>query len=49
MNEQVKASEKMLSRGRRSNAFYFLCVWRRYISKLVLRIFFQGFEKYTRT
>jgi hypothetical protein len=26
-----------------------LWVWRRYISKLVLRIFFQGFEKYTRT
>jgi hypothetical protein len=26
MNEQVKASEQMLSRGRRSNAFYFLCV-----------------------
>jgi hypothetical protein len=23
MNEQVKASEQMLSRGRRSNAFYF--------------------------
>jgi hypothetical protein len=49
MNEQVKASEQMLSRGRRSNAFYFLCVWRRYISKLGFRIFFQGFGKYTRT
>jgi hypothetical protein len=29
--------------------FCFVCVWRRYISKLGLRIFFQGFEKYTRT
>jgi hypothetical protein len=26
MNEQVKASEQMLSRGRRSNAFFCVCV-----------------------
>lgn len=29
--------------------FCFVCVWRRYISKLGLRISFHWFEKYTRT